>query len=63
MTRKMATISPLLFQTPSVSKLLVAASGSGNKFPSLLLSPILILLFFSAHTSRTRFIRANGSPK
>jgi Calreticulin family len=45
MTRKTATISHLLFQTPSVPKLLVAASGSGNKFRLLLILPILILLF------------------
>jgi hypothetical protein len=45
----MATILHLLFQTPSVPKLLVAASGSGNKFSPLLLLPTLILLFFSPY--------------
>ena len=49
MTRKMAIGSHPLFQTPSVAKLLVAASGSGNRFPSLSLLPILILLFYSPY--------------
>jgi hypothetical protein len=49
MTKKMAIGSHLLFQTPSVTKHLVAASGSGNKFSSLLLLPILILLFCSPY--------------
>ncbi len=39
MTRKMVTGSRPLSPTPSVTKLLVAASGSGNKFPPLLLLP------------------------
>ncbi len=60
MTRKMVTGSRLLFPTPSVMKPLVAASGSGNRFFPLLISPTLTLLF-AAHTSRTRFIKANGS--
>lgn len=37
MTRKMVTGSRLLFPTPSVTKPLVVASGSGNKFDPLLL--------------------------
>ena len=49
MTRKMVTGLHLLFQTPSVTKLLVAASGSGNKLYSLLLLPTLIFLFCSPY--------------
>jgi hypothetical protein len=60
MTRKMVTGSRLLFPTPSVTKPLVAASGSGNKVSPLLLLPTLTLLF-AAHTSPIPFIRANGS--
>jgi hypothetical protein len=60
MTRKMVTGSGLRFPTPSVTKPLVAASGSGNKITPLLLLPTLTLLF-AVHTSRIRFIRANGS--
>ena len=60
MTRKMVTMSHLLFQIPSVTKLLVAASGSGNKYFSSLLLPTLIFLL-AAHTSRIHFIRANGT--
>ena len=60
MTRKMATGSHPRFPTLSVTKPLVVASGSGNKYYPELLLPALTLLF-AAHTSRIRFIRANGS--
>ena len=45
MTRKMVTGSRLRFPIPSVTKPLVAASGSGNKFSPLLLLPTLTLVY------------------
>ena len=47
--RKMVIGLHLLFQTPSVTKLLVAASGSGDKLYLLLLLPALIFLFCSPY--------------